>query len=188
MEQLIKYSDFQQITDITKNVMRIPMTVQQINESSIPQFTIVNYDEFKAAIERIVESINLAHVEINERNVSTYENEASEINKLIKQLKSDAKEYVNAFTATLLGTKGKNKQIGQIKEISDILQEKYDEIHKLTVAYRMAKRIDKENAIDINDVSDVSYVSITLNCPVNKIDELKEFCAKNSIEIMKGAN
>lgn len=186
MEQLVEYSDIKTITDITKKFASIPCEVVQKGDEA-PQFTIANYDEFKDVITRLTCQIKSENIVVNKMNVAAYESDASAINKLIKQVKTDAQKYVDLFTLKLLGKGGRNPVIGQVQEIQQILQDAYDTIHAKTVEYRDKLKIEKssDNVIEVEAKESTPTYAYTVTCTSEQKDLFEQFCLKNHINFLQ---
>lgn len=188
MEQLIEYSNIKTLGDITKTFACIPMKATLVDGK--PQFTIAGFEDFKSLITRLCEEYNQG-ITITENNVSTYEKEAAQINKLKKQVKDDAQSFVEQFTLSLLGNskRGKNKVKGQVDVIQEILQETYNHIHEATSTFRNIKKQEKEslNVIEGDFIeqlvpSEENTSTIVLKVPNSELEGLKTYCLQHNID------
>ena len=188
MEQIVEYSAIKKITDITKVYAEIPMSVEQDEDGKV-QFTIANYNEFVNRIRAILEEEYSGEIIITEYNVATYEKEASEINKLKKQIKDSANNFVNSFTTNLLGiTKGKNKNAGQVQVMENLLNCYYDKIHTKTKEFRESNKADlkQENVIEAQFTEhDENIAKIVCKVPLNELESFSKYCKEHNIKIEK---
>lgn len=189
MDQIISYSQIKTLSDINKTLASIPCMVIA-NEEGTPKFTIANYEEFKDLITRLVSEFTQENIVVTDRNVADYEKDASSINHLIKQIKDDAKTFVDDFALPLLGRGGRKPFKGQVQELSEILKSTYDTIHSKTVSYREAVRLEKEkeNAIEVEAtecdlIIEDNLKEVIVIVPQFKMDSFKNYCLENNISI-----
>lgn len=187
MEQIIEYSNVKVITDITKTFASIPCTA--VVENNKPKFTIANYDEFKKLIERLTSDFTEKNVVITDKNIASYENDASSINKLIKQVKKDCQDFVDEFALSMLGKGGRKPIKGQVQEIQEILQKAYDTIHAKTTEFREAKKIEEQKAkaidVEVKNVKAERQVKISVLVSVSKVEAFEKYCKENGISILE---
>lgn len=190
MEQIVKYSDIKEITDILKTFANVPMCVDVVDGQ--PKFTIANYEEFKALISTLSEDYK-KEIVITESNVSIYEKDCAQLKKLADKVKKDAKTFVDDFALSLLGrTSSKIKVKGQVQEIEEILMSAYSHVHERTKAFREQARREKEQAeiitaeVSNEKVEVEQFIYKVVRLTQDKLEKLVNFCKENQIELVEG--
>lgn len=142
-------------------------------------FSFVDFENLKQQVINACDNFDISN--LTTKNLHFYEKEIATLKKTADFIKRIARDFVEEFALNLVGrTRGNCKVKGQVGELCEILMDKYNLLHAITVEMRNKGTPALETTETINNTT---QVVLTLNKAF--MSDLEVFCKERDIHITK---